>query len=101
MAKELFYTAVDLGTNKVSSIVTRVGSEGELKILGTGIVPSQGIQKGRVENIEEAQAAVRASLEEAQHYIGRGVISGVIYECQRGSHHLPKYQGLPEPPGKP
>ena len=85
MAKELFYTAVDLGTNKVSSIVTRVGSEGELKILGTGIVPSQGIQKGRVENIEEAQAAVRASLEEAQRYIGRGIISGV-YTSVSGGH---------------
>ena len=44
-----------------------------MKVLGTGILPSQGIQKGRVESIPETQAVVRASLEEAQRYLGRGV----------------------------
>ena len=77
MARESFYTAVDVGTNKVSSVVARVGAEGELKILGTGVVPSQGVQKGRIENMGEVQAAIRSSLEEAQRYIGRGVITGV------------------------
>ena len=33
MAKETYYAAVDVGTNKVCSILARVGSEGELKIL--------------------------------------------------------------------
>ena len=47
LAKEIFYTAVDIGTSKVCSIVARVGTEGELKILGTGVVDSQGVQKGR------------------------------------------------------
>ena len=85
MAKEIFYTAVDIGTSKVCSIVARVGTEGELKILGTGVVASQGVQKGRIENIEEVQAAVRSSLEESQRYIGRGVISGV-YAGVSGTH---------------
>ncbi len=85
MAKEIFYTAVDIGTSKVCSIVARVGTEGELKILGTGVVASQGVQKGRVENIEEVQVAVRSSLEESQRYIGRGVISGA-YVGVSGTH---------------
>ena len=85
MAKETFYTAVDIGSNKVCSIVSRVGTEGELKILGTGVVPSQGMQKGRVDNLGEVKTAIKASLEEAQRYIGRGVISGV-YVGVSGSH---------------
>lgn len=85
MTRETFYTAVDIGSNKVCSIVSRVGTEGELKILGTGVVPSQGMQKGRVENIGEVKVAVKASLEEAQRYIGRGVITGV-YVGVSGSH---------------
>ncbi|PKB77931.1 MAG: cell division protein FtsA [SAR202 cluster bacterium Io17-Chloro-G9] len=85
MAKEIFYTAVDIGTSKVCSIVARVGTEGELKILGTGVVASQGVQKGRIENIDEVQAAVRSSLEESQRYIGRGVITGV-YAGVSGTH---------------
>ena len=73
MAREMFYTAIDLGTSKVCTIIARIGPEGELKILGTGIVPSQGIQKGRVESMPETQLAVKASLDEAQRYLGRGV----------------------------
>ena len=85
MAREIYYTGVDIGTSKVCSIVARVGSEGELKILGTGLVASQGMQKGRIENIGEVQTAVKASLEEAQRYIGRGVITGV-YAGVSGVH---------------
>lgn len=85
MAKDIYYTGVDIGSTKVCSIVARVGSEGELKILGTGMTPSQGVQKGRIENIGEVQTAVKASLEEAQRYIGRGVISGV-YAGVNGTH---------------
>ena len=70
MARDTFYTAVDIGTDKVTSIMARVGSEGDLKVLGTGVVTSQGMQKGRIENIVEVQEAVRTSMEEAQRYIG-------------------------------
>ena len=85
MAKEIFYTAVDIGTNKVCAILARVGTEGELKVLGTGISPSQGVQKGRIESINEVKAAVAASLEESQRYVGKGVISGV-YATISGTH---------------
>jgi len=85
LSKETFYTAVDIGSNKVCSIVARVGAEGDLKILGTGMVTSQGMQKGRIDNIDEVKVAVKSSLEEAQRYIGRGVISGV-YAGVSGSH---------------
>ena len=85
MARDTFYTAVDIGTDKITSIMARVGTEGELKVLGTGVVTSQGINKGRIENIVEVQEAVAASLEEAQRYIGNGVPAG-IYASVTGSH---------------
>lgn len=85
MSKDTFYTAVDIGTDKVTSIMARVGSEGELKILGTGVVPSEGIQKGRIDNIDEVQVTVQSSLEEAQRYIGKGVLTGV-YSSVSGNH---------------
>ena len=85
MGKDLYYTAIDLGTSKVCCIVARVGAEGELKILGTGITPSQGIQKGRIEEIEAVEVAIRASLTDAQRYIGSHVISGA-YVSVSGTH---------------
>ena len=84
MAKETFYTATDLGTNKVCTIIAKIGTEGDLKVLGTGIVPSQGIQKGQVESMGEAQEAVKASVQEAQRYLGRGV--SWAYLSVTGSH---------------
>ncbi len=85
MVRDAFYTAVDLGNSKIATIVARVGAEGELKVLGTGMVPSQGMRKGRIERIDELRAAVRSSLEEAQRYLGRGVNSGV-YVGVSGTH---------------
>jgi cell division protein FtsA len=85
LARDTFYTAVDIGTDKVTSIMARVGSEGELKVLGTGVVTSQGMQKGRLENIDEVKETVRASMEEAQRYIGDGAPSGV-YTSVTGTH---------------
>ena len=85
MARDTFYTAVDIGTDKVTSIMAGVGTEGELKVLGTGVVTSQGVQKGRIENIEEVQETVKTSMKEAQRYIGNGAPSGV-YASVSGTH---------------
>ncbi|MCI0843763.1 MAG: cell division protein FtsA [Chloroflexi bacterium] len=85
MARDTFYTAVDIGTGKVTSVMARIGSEGELKVLGTGVVTSQGMQKGRIENIDEVKEAVGASLQEAQRYIGAGAPTGV-YTSVTGTH---------------
>ena len=73
MAKESFYTAIDLGTSKVCTLIARVGADGELQVLGLGVVPSQGVEKGLVVNIREAKEAVAASVDEARRYLGRGI----------------------------
>ena len=83
--RDTFYTAIDIGTSKTTVMLSRVGTEGELKVFGTGVVPSEGIQKGRVENIEDARASVQAAMTEAQRYIGETGLSGV-YVSVSGSH---------------
>ena len=70
MAKDIFYTALDIGTSKVATVLAQVGPDGELKIVGAGLVPSQGVVKGQIVNVAEAQEAVQASLNEAQRYMG-------------------------------
>ncbi len=83
--RDKFYTAIDIGTSKVTVLVSRVGTEGDLKVFGTGTVPSEGIQRGRVENIDDAKASVQAAMTEAQRYIGVTHPSGV-YVSVSGSH---------------
>jgi cell division protein FtsA len=84
--RDTFYTAVDIGTSKVTALLSRVGTEGDLKIFGLGIVPSEGIQRGRVENIEEVKASVNAALAEAQRYVGGESVSSGAYVSVSGSH---------------
>ena len=45
--------AIDVGTTKVCTIMGDVDSEGGMRILGVGIAPSQGLQKGLVVNVDE------------------------------------------------
>ena len=84
--RDTFYTAVDIGTSKVTALLSRVGTEGDLKIFGIGVVPSEGIQRGRVENIEEVRASVNAALTEAQRYVGGQSVSSGAYVSVSGSH---------------
>ena len=83
--RDKIYTAIDIGTSKVTVLVSRVGSEGDLKVFGTGVVPAEGIQRGLVENIEDARASVQAAMTEAQRYMGERDPSGV-YVSVSGSH---------------
>ena len=83
--RDKFYTAIDIGTSKVTVLVSRVGTDGDLKVLGTGTVPSEGIQRGRVEHIEDAKASVQAAMSQAQRYMGATNSAGV-YVSVSGSH---------------
>lgn len=87
MAKDIFYTGIDLGTSKVSTLVARVGAEGEPQILGLGTAPSQGMEKGMVVDVRKVGEAVAESVDEARRYVGRALppahvsISGVYTRC--------------------
>ncbi len=83
--RDTFYTAIDIGTSKVTALVSRVGSEGDLKVFGTGVVPSEGIHRGRVENIEDVRESVHSAVTEAQRYMRVTDASGV-YVSVSGSH---------------
>ena len=75
LAKELFYTALDIGSNKVASIVARVGSEGELKVLGTGLSASHGIQKGQIDSAaDHFQQVLQINPRVYQMYVQLGLI---------------------------
>ncbi|MDO8751463.1 MAG: cell division protein FtsA [Dehalococcoidia bacterium] len=65
------YMAIDVGSTKVCTLVAQVTSGGELEIVGTGVVPSRGMRKGLVVNIDELAQAIRASVEDAAEDVDR------------------------------
>lgn len=63
---------IDVGTTKICTLVAEVEDPGErqLRIVGVGVAPSQGLRKGMVVNVEEATRAIEASVERAERVSG-------------------------------
>ncbi len=70
--------AIDVGTTKVCTILGDVDTEGTLRILGVGIGPSQGLQKGLVVNVNDAKEAIRESVRKAESTAGCKVESAYV-----------------------
>lgn len=69
MPKDGVFTVMDVGTTKVCTIVcSRQGNK--IMVLGSAVVPSRGVRRAQVVNVEEAVEAVQASLEKAERAAG-------------------------------
>ena len=59
-------SAIDVGTTKICTITGSLDSGGNIQVLGVGLVPSHGMHKGMVVNVEEARESVIESYKLAQ-----------------------------------
>jgi cell division protein FtsA len=73
--KQKMVAAVDVGTSKVCSLLANVDAEGSIQIVGIGIVPSQGIHKGLVADIDQASESIRQSVRKAEQTSGESITS--------------------------
>ncbi len=83
MAENEIIAGLDLGTTKVCAIVAEQTEEG-IDIIGIGSVPSRGLKKGVVVNIESTVQAIRAAIEQAETMAG--VQIGTVFAGIAGSH---------------
>ena len=74
--RDKFHTGIDIGSGYTTVIIGRVGSEGELKIVGVGRTVTKGMNRGLVDDVAELKETVRLALENAEEYTGRGNLSG-------------------------
>ncbi|MGB9801297.1 MAG: cell division protein FtsA, partial [Thermanaerothrix sp.] len=81
---EPIVVGIDIGTTKVCTLVARVEGERNLRILGVGIEPSQGIRKGAVVDLAAASTAIARSIEKAQRTSGLEITSALV--SLAGSH---------------
>lgn len=85
MNKDHALAAIDVGSTKVCTLVAEVMPERELRILGVGITPAQGVKKGMVDNIQEATAAIASSVEKAERSSGSRILSA---QASIGGNHI-------------
>ncbi len=75
---------LDIGTTKIGVIIGEAGPGGELKIVGVGISPSDGLRKGVVVNIDKTVKSIQKAVEEAE--LMAGVEVGSVYVGIAGDH---------------
>lgn len=84
MPREKIITAIDVGSSKVSTIIAAL-TEDKISVIGvSGAVPSKGIKKGNVVDIDEAVKSISHSLERAERMAGVSVSSAFV--TINGSH---------------
>ena len=78
MARRKIISAIDVGTTKIATIMANAKAENDIEILGVGVVPSHGLHKGIVVNMDEARESIVASVKEAERISGIRIDSAYI-----------------------
>lgn len=75
---------IDVGTTKVCTIVAQVHDGDRVNVLGVGMTPSKGIDKGVIVNIDDAVNAIATSVEKAERLSGYRI--GTAFVGVAGRH---------------
>jgi cell division protein FtsA len=79
-------TAIDVGTTKICTIVGTLDSGGGVQVLGVGLVPSKGLHKGMVVNVDEAKVSIADSIRRAEQASGVRIESAYVGVTGRHIH---------------
>lgn len=71
MTEGKIVVGVDIGTSKIVTIIAKIDEA--VNVLGVSDIPSSGIKKGQIVNIEEAVIAINTSVEAAERMAGVSV----------------------------
>jgi cell division protein FtsA len=92
MRGERIIAGLDLGTSEIRLVIGQYvnGEEGEkLQVVGAVTVPSEGINRGVINSIEDATSSISACLEKCERLVGVSVgdvwigINGPNLRCER------------------
>lgn len=88
MAKDQVIVGIDIGSSKVATVIAQNVLNHPPNVIGVSQVPSRGIRKSQVVDIEEAVLAISESVEAAERMAGYSVnralvtVDGTHIECQ-------------------
>ncbi len=96
MAKNRIIAAIDIGSSKVTTLIAQVQTDAitfnnSLNIVGVAVVPSKGVKKGQIVDIEDAVEATIASVEAAERMAGYNLnsawvaVGGAHVSCQNST----------------
>lgn len=71
-------TAIDVGSSKICTVIASIEDDRTPQVIGVSVMPSKGVKKGVIINIDEAVNAIGECLESAEKMAGLTVSSAVI-----------------------
>lgn len=78
MPKSNVISAIDIGTNKICTLIAVMEEGGELRVVGASSVQSQGIRKSQIVNLEQTTAAVTESVDAAERMAGFSISQAYV-----------------------
>ena len=78
MPQRTAFAAIDVGSTKIATVVGDADDRGVLRVLGVGVAPSAGIDKGQVSNIGQAVEAIRAAVDKAERSSSTRILSAGV-----------------------
>ena len=86
VSTERIVVGLDVGTTKICTLVGEIGAGEEIRVIGVGIEPAQGMNRGTVVDVALATEAVRAAKRQAERTSGYEI--GRAYVSVAGKHIL-------------
>ncbi|MCA9369310.1 cell division protein FtsA, partial [Candidatus Woesebacteria bacterium] len=77
-------TGIDVGTDKCVTLIASVNNEGSLQVVGVSVVPSRGMRKSQIIDLEKVLETITESLDGAERMAGLEVKSA--YVSVSGAH---------------
>jgi cell division protein FtsA len=68
--REAVLVGIDVGTSKVCALIGEISRDGRLTIMGHGTVPSSGLKKGVVVNIDQTVRSIADAVERSERLSG-------------------------------
>lgn len=85
MARDHVIASIDIGSSKITTLIASITEEGEAHVVGVATVPSRGLRKGQVVNIEEATTAISSSVEASERMAGSSIAHAFL---SVGGNHI-------------
>ncbi len=64
---ERIIAGIDVGSTKICTLIGRISDSGPLNVIGMGVVPSRGVRRGVITDIEVASRSIEESVRKAQN----------------------------------
>ncbi len=78
MPKDKVIVGIDLGSSKVTTIISTIQDEDSVNVIGVASIPSRGLRKGQVVDIDEAVSVITQSVEAAERMAGVSIGSAFV-----------------------